>query len=141
VEKKTLVLDASVIVKWYNNEDDTDKALAIRDLYRKHLINIVEPQLLLYEVANAIRFNKTLALPEKTEIIENLFHVDFTTVPPSPSLMTEACNLAHKLNVTVYDTTYIALAREINALYVSADEELIGKAKSNDIIMLSDWKD
>ncbi len=32
---KTLVLDASVIVKWFNREEDTEKALQVEELYEK----------------------------------------------------------------------------------------------------------
>lgn len=139
MEKKTLVLDASVVVKWYSSEEGADRAMAIRDLFRHHKVDIAVPQLLFYEFANALRFNKALSPSEKAEIIENLYALELTSVPPTDSQMRAASDIAHKLNATVYDSAYLALARELNATYVTADDEFVKRATSRDVVALRNW--
>ena len=50
---KALVLDTSVIMKWYKEEEDSDKALEIRDKCIRGEIQLSAPDLVLYEMVNA----------------------------------------------------------------------------------------
>jgi predicted nucleic acid-binding protein len=50
MEKETLVLDASVIVKWFCEEEYTDIALRLRDRFFVGELTIVVPELMFYEV-------------------------------------------------------------------------------------------
>lgn len=51
------VLDASVIIKWFVVEKDSDKAEKILEQYKAAIIDIIVPDIMIYEVANALRFN------------------------------------------------------------------------------------
>lgn len=55
---ETLVLDASVILKWYKEEENSDKTLEIRDKCIRGEIQISAPHLVLYEMANALRYSR-----------------------------------------------------------------------------------
>jgi predicted nucleic acid-binding protein len=47
-----VVVDSSVIIKWFSHEQDSDKAIDLLNLHRtKHHIMVL-PDLVLYEVAN-----------------------------------------------------------------------------------------
>ena len=50
-----VVIDASVIVKWFVAEKGSDYALKLRDMYISGEIKIAAPELLLYEVLNAVQ--------------------------------------------------------------------------------------
>jgi len=52
-----IILDASVIVKWFSEEEYTDKALEIRERIRMEEERVIVPDLLLYELANALKYN------------------------------------------------------------------------------------
>ena len=54
-----IILDASVILRWFIEEEQSDKARKIQDDYLVDKLDIAVPDLLLYEVANALRFNKS----------------------------------------------------------------------------------
>ncbi|PSG98536.1 MAG: hypothetical protein BRC29_00225 [Nanohaloarchaea archaeon SW_7_43_1] len=56
-EKEIVVLDASVVVKWFSEEDLTDKSLEIREMYLEDEIDIVLPDLILTELVNALRYS------------------------------------------------------------------------------------
>lgn len=51
MEKTPLViLDTSVIIKWFTNEENTDRSIEYRDRHIDREIEIIEPDLLLYEI-------------------------------------------------------------------------------------------
>ena len=47
-----IVLDASVVAKWFIEEEDTEKAIEIRDKFVRGEIKILVPSLLIYEIGN-----------------------------------------------------------------------------------------
>jgi len=55
--EEVIVADASVVVKWFVEEDYTDEALRLRDDYVERALEIASPDLLPYEVLNALRYN------------------------------------------------------------------------------------
>jgi len=48
-----IILDTSVVVKWFSEEEYTDKALVIREKIRIGEERVVVPDLLLYELASS----------------------------------------------------------------------------------------
>lgn len=52
-----LVLDTSVILKWFTQETYSDIALKIREDFYNGVHEIVEPDLLVYEFTNVLRYN------------------------------------------------------------------------------------
>jgi predicted nucleic acid-binding protein len=50
-----IVLDASVVIKWFSEEEYTEKALELRERIRYGEEQVIAPDLLLYELANALK--------------------------------------------------------------------------------------
>ena len=50
------VVDASVVVKWFSDEEGSDRALKLRDGHIGGELSLVAPELILYEVTNALRY-------------------------------------------------------------------------------------
>jgi len=55
------VLDSSVIIKWFNQEQFTKDALSFREQLLNGETKIVVPDLLIYELSNALRYNPNFA--------------------------------------------------------------------------------
>jgi len=53
-----LVLDASVAVKLFREEEEAPEMRQIADLYKKRRISIYAPSLLFVELANALRYTQ-----------------------------------------------------------------------------------
>lgn len=53
-DEKPVVLDASVVLKWFREESDTDKALELQEAINHSQLKAYIPDLLLYEVTNAL---------------------------------------------------------------------------------------
>lgn len=140
MESKTLVLDASVIVKWYSEEEDTEKALRIRDLFCQNKINIIVPDLMFYETANVVRYARGIVDKEKEAILNNIVLLNLDVVSVSRHNLVKSLSLALKYDITIYDAIYLVIASQKKAVYVTADEKLKKKVALKNVMLLSEWK-
>src|SRR3989338_11241654 len=97
------ILDSSVIIKWFSNEKDTDKSLRLRNSYAKGLSNIACPDLMIYEIANALRYNKFLKESDVKEAIKSILSLGINIVVPNRRVLESAISLAYRFNITFYD--------------------------------------
>lgn len=123
------VLDASVIIKWYSEEEFSDKALEIRDKFFKGKYELALPDLAIYEVSNALRFNPNFNEEDVIEAVDSLFDIGISIVVPTPKVIKSSVSIAFKHNITIYDAYYAALANEIGFTLVTADSKLHQKIK------------
>jgi len=117
------VLDASVILKWFLDEESSSQALQLREEFYRGQREIVVPDLLLIEVANALRYNPSFTVEEIEEAVETLFDIGIIIVTPTYSLLSRAIELAKSLDVTCYDAIYLALAEELDFEFITADKK------------------
>jgi predicted nucleic acid-binding protein len=118
----TLVVDASVAIKWLIEEAGTGAAEALRG---RHL---VAPQLIRVEVANVLRTiaARGLAPPERAVELLALFQsAPLDIVDADDALERRALDLAMALAHPVYDCLYLALAERMGAPMVTADTRFL----------------
>lgn len=118
----TLVVDASVAVKWFAREVLTDRA---RELLSSP-DELLAPDWLMVEAAST--FWKKIKQSEMLEVhaerhIEDL-PLFFSRKYSTRELLPEAFRLAVRLKHSVYDCIYVALAQREGAALVTADVEL-----------------
>jgi len=121
------VLDASVVLKWFVDEEDSDQSLRLREEFYRRKREIIVPDLLLFEVANALRYNPSFTAEEIEEAMKTLFDMGIEIITPTYSLLAKAIELAKSLDVTCYDAAYLALAEELGFEFITADEKLCRK--------------
>jgi predicted nucleic acid-binding protein len=121
VAQETIVLDTSIVVKWFLVEPLSQQALRIRDDYVKGPINITAPELLLYEVLNALRYSKAYTVEELVQIGISLNK--YRVRPVSSLLQAKGGN--HKTSIgercTIYDASYVAPAKHLGTGLYTAD--------------------
>lgn len=125
-----IILDASVIVKWFSEEEHTDIALEIRERIRIGKEKVIVPDLLLYELANALKYNPNFDASDVSDALTSIFDMDINIVTPIPETINSAIKLGFQYNITVYDAFYIALARETELIYITADKRLCGRVNN-----------
>lgn len=126
---KEIVLDASVAVKWFSKEEDADLAIGIRDEHAAGRLTIVSPDLLLYEVSNALRYNPGFGADDVRGAIKDLMDLDLDLVPPNGEILGNAIEHAVKRNITVYDSCYLGLAESMGIEFVTGDKKLYRRIK------------
>lgn len=137
----TLVLDASVILKWLledpAREPDTDRASAVIQSVVRGDLEILQPAHWLIEVAAvAARLTPQTA-------IQDVGMLAAMQLPTSddPNVMRRATVLAIETDAHLFDTLYHAVALEHkDALLVTADDQYRRKASHyGKIASLRDW--
>lgn len=120
----TLVIDASIAVKWVIQEDGTETALALRGRAK-----LIAPELLVAECAN-IFWKKV----QRRELAENealfaarLLQVSDIEFLPSRALLEAATRIAITLDHPAYDCVYLALAIDRDCQFVTADGRFLRK--------------
>jgi predicted nucleic acid-binding protein len=133
---KTLVVDASVATKWFVQERDSEKALLLKTGHEAGDLQLTAPDLLVYEVANALNYNPRMTVDELTISSAKLLELDLDLVLPRPEYASEIDRTARKFSISVYDASYVALADIIATKLVTADERLYGKLKGKKSVFL-----
>lgn len=132
----SFILDSSVIIKWFSEEEDTEKALDFREKHIAGEIELIDPDLLLYEVANALRYNKSINETDVKAAVDSLISLGIEIVVPTKEVTDEAISLAFQYNLTVYDAYFIALAKVLAFTFITADERLCRKVKGLPLVHL-----
>jgi predicted nucleic acid-binding protein len=124
-----IVLDTSVIIKWFRQEEIwAEQALKLRSAYLQGQIVIVVPWLLMYEVANVLRYNKEYSTEQVQTAVQSLFDMQLEWITPFPNTINQAVQLAHTHDVTVYDATFAALAESYETIFFTADDRFARQA-------------
>jgi len=121
---ETAVVDASVATKWCLPEADTDAAISLRERHLNGDIRLVSPDLMVYEVANALRYHPRVGIDRLAEHIGDLFALEIGFDPTSETSMIAAIHSAFRLGLSVYDASYISLAERLDTVVYTADESL-----------------
>jgi predicted nucleic acid-binding protein len=138
----TVVLDASVILKWLledpDTEPDTDKAIQVVQTVINGTVEILQPVHWLAEVAGVLaRVSPDTAI----EDIDMLAACQFP-VSDEPGVMHRATTLAIETGQHLFDTLYHAVALEKDdAMLITADNRYCAKARGQGrVIALHDWE-
>ncbi len=138
---KSLILDSSIIAKWFFPEDDTEIALEIKNKFLHKEIELLVPLLLYYEVSNLLKSavkSSRATLEEVTKLFTAFLKLNFE-VYSSRDLMSEALKKAVEYDISSYDAAYIVLSEQQEVPFITADQKLINKVNSKFMVKLKDY--
>jgi predicted nucleic acid-binding protein len=138
------VLDTSVVLKWFSEsgEGDLDQALKLRQSMRDGNVFFVVPDLMFYELANALRHNPNFSKEDVGQAIHSVLEMGFEVQGVEAGVVEEAISLSYKHKVTVYDSYFLALSKREGKPFITADYRFMGRVKDfREIIRLSDVPD
>ena len=142
MSKSTIILDSSVIAKWFFPEEDSDIALGIKERFASGKLSITIPVLLYYEINNILRTGAKFARINSNDILKtyqsflNLNFIAYSTA----DLLVKTLEIALKYDISSYDASYIALAEHLQIPFLTADQKLINKVTSKYIFNLKNYK-
>jgi len=118
-----IVVDTSVVVKWYIPEQHHENARALRDEYLDGAFDLVAPALMPFEAINALKYSGHYDGERLEEAALSLseYGIDLVPFPETGA----AAAIASDLDITVYDAAYVALARKLDTKAYTADGNLL----------------
>jgi len=125
----TLVIDASVAIKWVVPEEGSEAATAIKARAR-----LIAPELLLPECANILwkKVQRGELSRDEAVLAARLLLVANIELLSTRPLIEPATRIAVELQHPAYDCTYLALAQAQNCRFVTADERLLRRLAQAD---------
>jgi predicted nucleic acid-binding protein len=122
--RQTLVVDASVAIKWILPESDTERALRVQESFQNDEIDLIAPFLVVSEVANVLwkrqrRGDFDAGVARRCFV---QFLRDCPVLVDSAAVSNAALALAAAHDRPFYDCLYLAWALEQRCDLITADE-------------------
>lgn len=127
---KAYVIDTSVAVKWFGSyEGDAENALSLRRRLLAGDCTITVPELLFYELANALRHNPNFTVRDVKEALDSVFEMGLDVKRADGFITSHAIDIAFRFGVTVYDAYFLALSHAEKKPFVTADYKFMARMK------------
>lgn len=138
---KSYVVDASIVLKWLNQENEEAVKNAIEFLTgaiagEYHLFS---SDLLPHEVFNALIRGKRITGEKLKEAINNFFDFPIEIIPTSSVITVESSLIAENYNMTFYDAVYVGIAHTKQLPLVTANIRHQGKFEKINVIDIAKW--
>jgi predicted nucleic acid-binding protein len=127
------VLDASVALKWVLTEDNSDKALVIRDNARNGMDELIAPDFFAAECGHACfraERRKILTVGDARKCLAAIL-ADCPNLEESLTLLPRAAAICQQWQTGFYDAIYVTLAEREGCQFVTADERLVAKVQTD----------
>jgi predicted nucleic acid-binding protein len=125
-----VVVDTSVVVKWFRLPGDEAAVKEALALLEKHLggeITLAAPELLWYEFGNVLWQRQELSLTDKVKTLEDLQVLNLVFHAFNLKQYQSILGLAQKHGITFYDAAFLALSEFLEVDLVTADKKLYQK--------------
>ncbi len=123
-----LVIDASVVAKWFNQEELSDQAVELKDGHVRAEIDLAAPSHLLYEVGNSVWRNPQLTDEDARSAIAALAGLGIALLGPEGRRAARTMEIAREKKASFHDAAYIQSAEELDAPLITADESQLRAA-------------
>jgi predicted nucleic acid-binding protein len=125
-----LVIDASVVVKWFIVENDSDQALLLRDRFIEGRVELYVPTLLYFEVLNALKYSQLFKPDELEAAGKSLENYGFKIITIKNEMRKHMISAAIDYGLSIYDASYLGLSIGLDKLFCTADEKIMRKLPS-----------
>ena len=130
------VVDASTAIKWLSEEEGTPAALKLREEHIEGTTLLSAPNLLLYELANALQHRPDYDDEKVTQALIHVIDLQIDLITPGRELLQQSTKDAYLYDTTVYDSCYLALGELMGVEVYTSDRKFYEKAKGSDILRL-----
>lgn len=124
-----IILDASVVIKWFTKEEDSDKAIVYLKSFYNNEIAILVPSLLFYELGN-ILIQKKGSKNKADEIMKTLQDLQLDIKDVGLEWLRKIYENSLDYSISFYDAAYVTLMQNRNYEFITADKKLYEKVKS-----------
>lgn len=129
------VVDASVAVKWFAEEEHADAALALLGHHKTGRCQFAAPDWLFFlEMANALS-RKGFEEAAVAEVLGNLWRYQLRLVGTRWDLLAKTNVISRGYRASIYDSAYVAVAESTGFPLVTADGELLKRMKGHSMVL------
>ena len=123
-----LLIDTSVLIKWFHAEGEAElaEARALRSAHLNGDLDIHMIDLALYEIGNVLVRVLSWDPVAVADQLDDLVAIVGPPLVISPAWLRQAALLAHQYNLSFYDASWAAASAELKVPLVSADRKLQG---------------
>jgi predicted nucleic acid-binding protein len=127
---KVIVVDTSVLIKGFLKEKGSEKVDELIKMAYKKELTLLAPTLLVFEFLNVMG----MATSDTEKVIEaykKLKKIGVSFIDPDENHIFEAVKfLCENRGISYYDSSYHALAKDFDAIFLTADKKYYEVAKS-----------
>lgn len=126
-----IVVDTSVLIKWIKTRDEElrSEALELLGVVQRQALEVTVPALLLYEIGNLLLLKTRLDSSGIVAAIEHVLRLPIAVTNPESAVLRRTARLGRELELTFYDASFLALAEELDCVFVTADRRLFNAAR------------
>lgn len=129
---RVAVLDTSVVVKWFIQEQDSDKATNLRHAHGRAELLLHAPDILLMELANALRYSPLVSAEETSQALRLFYGLSINIVPFDLGTLISSTTLSLEHDLAVYDAYFLALAQALEIPLITADRKMLSHLTAED---------
>ena len=141
-EPQRLIVDTSVVVKWFFEEPNTHQALELLEAFRAERFRALVPDLIYSEFANAVWkrvVRQNLSVEDGAAVVETFEQLPLE-IAPAYRFLLPAYRLAVEYSCTAYDAIFVALGQLSGTGMITADERLFRSVETLGCVrLLSEW--
>lgn len=126
------LLDTSVAVKWFIQEDDSEKAAELRYAHGRRELLLYAPDILLMELTNALRYSPAVSAEEIPEALKLFPGLGITIIPFEPEALISCITLSLENDLAIYDAYFLALAQALEMPLITADRKMLSRLTPED---------
>lgn len=134
--RREIVLDSSVVVKWFSKESKSEEAIRLMDSYVEGSMELSVSELLFCEVTNALRYKPDYDAERLKKAVGQLFSLHMKVIHVTETLMMRAGEIAYEGKVTLYDALPVTIAEQRKTVCMTADETQYGNLQKGHLIEL-----
>lgn len=134
------VVDASVAIKWFADEENSEIARSLLRSAELETIRIFAPDILLYEIGNALGKGKHFGRQDIIDALEVLLDSSVEVRNLDRLLIAQSASFMERYSLTFYDAAYAALAHTLGIPLISENQKDHGKIKEIEVKNLASLK-
>src|SRR5208283_1721320 len=120
---REIVLDSSVVVKWFSKEIKSVEALKLMDSYVQGSAELAVSEILFCEVGNALRYKPDYDTQKWKNALAQLFNLRMKVTHLTEDLVMRTGEIAYDGKVTFNDALPVAIAEHKKTGCITADKE------------------
>ncbi len=116
-------------MKWFIKETNSNQALEVRDKHINGTFTLAAPAFLPFEALNALRYSGLYTPPELKKAATALSSYGLSLYPLEGEYAQLSVEVADANDITMYDSSYVALALKLDTRFLTADRQLLRKLR------------